>query len=290
MSQQQAGLATPHRTLGVGGVSYFCPLLKSRALGNIFFVLWLYLSRSLMILQLTSWTVSWMVRDLELHWSSTSVSHASLPLSSVPVDEDSMEPFLLMAKQALLAATFTMLVGFWGRRVNIFGSRWDCAGAGKSHTMTGPTDGPVELQGTVLRWGYDFWKRLRKCKAFDGMAWMLTPNIQNPQTQIHASQNPGQNFKIPIPNFWLGFVFLILGHLPCSNSFCSVKGLNFWMLDADLGGFGWITSLQTRGKVSWSPGYSKVAPTSNSWGLLPRSFNHIFNVIVGALSWGYPSH
>lgn len=26
-----------------------------------------------MILQLTSWTVSWMVRDLELQWSSTSV-------------------------------------------------------------------------------------------------------------------------------------------------------------------------------------------------------------------------
>ena len=62
-----------------------------------------------MILQLTSWTVSWMVRDLELQWSSTSVSYASLPLSSVPVDEDSMEPFLLMAKQALLAATSRFL-------------------------------------------------------------------------------------------------------------------------------------------------------------------------------------
>lgn len=69
---------------------------------------------------------------------------------------------------------------------------------------------------------------------------MLTPNIQNPQTQIHASQNPGQNFKIPIQTFDLDLFFLILGHLPCSNSFCwgSVKGLNFWMLDAELGGFG----------------------------------------------------
>ena len=131
---------------GPGGVFYFCPLLKSGGRGNMFFVLWLYLSRSLMILQLTSWTVSWMVRDLELHWSSTgresSVSHAiCLPLSQVP-DEDSMEPFLLMAKQAPASCNLTML---WFLTMNGVDT-----GAGKSHTMTGPTDGPVELQGAVL--------------------------------------------------------------------------------------------------------------------------------------------
>ena len=102
-----------------------------------------------MILQLTSWTVSWMVRDLELQWSSTSVSYASLPLSSVPVDEDSMEPFLLMAKQALLAATSQHRVVFEGEGLTFLAHSVG-AGAGKSHTMTGPTDGPVELQGAVF--------------------------------------------------------------------------------------------------------------------------------------------
>ena len=69
-------------------------------------------------------------------------------------------------------------------------------------------------------------------------------DIVTQMTKWTRNINLTLNIGLRVSGLFFGFsgspCFLILGHLPCSNSFCwgSVKGLNFWMLDAELGGFG----------------------------------------------------